>query len=173
MRMRAHCHYEIRIRTGPAIFRGRQPNVRNGYCAALGCMLTLFLIFSGCSANTPKKTYRAYYGIEPPESELVTLDLGAALEAIIDDRYYVSMEKYGTVKLPAGTHRIKWVTEFGFSVMVEPSGYAAFQFISDFFLEGGHMYKFFADRTHGHGYKVYSWLKDMTTGKIVDGEKDP
>jgi hypothetical protein len=161
------------MKTRPAKFRGRRPNVRDGSYAALGCVLTLFLIFSGCTASSPKETYRAYYGVEPPESELATLDLGAAHEAIIDDRYYVSKGKYDTVKLPAGAHRIMWTAGFGFSVMVEPSGYAAFDFISDFSFEAGHRYKFFAERTHGHGYKVYSWIKDMTTGSIVDEEKQP
>jgi len=143
------------------------------FTAALGFVLLLFLIFSGCAASNPKEVYRAYYGVEPPESKLATLDLGAAYELIIDDRYYVSGGKYGTVKLPAGTHRIQWAVGFGVSVMVEPSGYAAFDIASEVSLEAGHTYKFFADRTTGHGYKVYCWIEDRTTGKIVNGEKKP
>jgi hypothetical protein len=143
------------------------------FTAALGWVLLLLLIFSGCAANNPKEVYRAYYGVEPLEGELATLDPGAAYEMIIDDRYYVSRGKYGTVKLPAGTHRIWWATSFGVSVMVEPSGYASFGIISNVSLEAGHTYKLCADRTTGHGYRVYHWVEDMTTGRIVYGEKKP
>jgi hypothetical protein len=143
------------------------------YTTALGCVLLLLFILSGCAAGSPKGVYRAYYGIEPPESELATLEMGAAYELIIDDRYYISGGKYGTVKLPAGTHRIKWSTSFGVSAMVEPSGYAAFDIASEVYLEAGHTYRFFADRTTGHGYRVYHWIEDMTTGRLVQGEKKP
>jgi hypothetical protein len=57
--------------------------------------------------------------------------------------------------------------------MVEPSGYAAFGMVSDVSLEAGHVYKFCADRTTGHGYRVYAWIEDRTTGRIVYGEKKP
>ena len=144
------------------------------HTAVIGCVLLLImLIISGCAAGSPKGIYRAFYGIVPPESEFATLDMGAAYEMIIDDRYYVYGGKYGTVKLPAGTHRIKWSTSFGVSVMVEPSGYAAFDITSEVSLEAGHTYKFCAYRTTGHGYRVYHWIEDMTTGRIVQGEKKP
>lgn len=148
--------------------------MKRGHCtAALGCALLLLLILSGCAAGSPKGIYRAHYGVEPPESELATLDLGAAYELIIDDRYYVSRGEYGTVKLPAGNHRMQWSTWFGVSVMVEPSGYAAFGIVSDVSLEAGHTYKLCADRTTGHGYRVYHWIEDRTAGRIVYGEKKP
>ncbi len=139
---------------------------------ALTGALLLLLILAGCAA-APKGVYRAFYGVEPAESDLVTLELGAAYEMIIDDRYYVSGRKYATVKLPAGTHRLRWSTWFGVSVMVEPSGYAAFDNASEITLEDGHTYRFCADRTTGHGYRVYQWIEDKTTGRIVQGEKKP
>lgn len=143
------------------------------FTAVLGCVLLGLLIISGCAANNPKGVYRAHYGAEPSEGELATLEMGAAHEIVIDDRYYVSGGKYGTVKLPAGAHRIWWATGFGVSVMVEPSGYAAFGIVSDVSLEAGHTYKLCADRTTGHGYRVYHWIEDRTTGRIVFGEKKP
>jgi len=141
--------------------------------AALGCALLLLSILSGCAAGNPKGVYRAHYGAEPPESELSTLDVGAAYELIIDDRYYVSGRKYGTVKMPAGDHRIHWNTWFGVSMMVEPSGHASFGIVSDVSLEAGHAYRLCADRTTGHGYRVYHWIEDMTAARIVYGEKKP
>jgi hypothetical protein len=138
-----------------------------------GCALIVLLTILGCSPALQKEPYRGYYGVEPAESELATLDLGTAAQAIIDDMYFVSGKNYRTVKLIAGMHTIKWVALFGMSVLVEPSGYAAFQVISKINFEPGHTYRFFQDRTTGHGYKVYTWIEDMTTGKIVYGERKP
>lgn len=143
------------------------------FTAVFGCVLLGLLIISGCAGNNPKGVYRAHWGAEPSEGELATLEMGAAHEIVIDDRYYVSGGKFGTVKLPAGAHQIWWATGFGVSVMVEPSGYAAFGMVSDVSLEAGHVYKFCADRTTGHGYRVYAWIEDRTTGRIVFGEKKP
>jgi len=143
------------------------------FTAVFGCVLLGLLIISGCAGNNPKGVYCAHYGAEPSEGELATLEMGAAHEIVIDDRYYVSGGKFGTVKLPAGAHQIWWATGFGVSVMVEPSGYAAFGMVSDVSLEAGHVYKFCADRTTGHGYRVYTWIEDRTTGRIVYGEKKP
>ena len=153
---------------------GKHKKMRHGdLIAEIVCMLILFSILTGCAAGPSKEFYRGYFGIEPSENELATLDLGSAYEAIIDDMYYISRGKYSAVKLVAGAHRIKWATSFGVSVMVEPRGYAAFDIISNVNIEAGHIYKLSADRTTGHGYKVYCWIEDMTTGKIVWGEKKP
>jgi hypothetical protein len=140
---------------------------------ALAGALLLLLIIAGCAAGAPKGIYRAHYGAVPPERELSTLDMGAAYELIIDERYYVSGRKYGAVRLPAGDHRIWWATSFGVSVMVEPSGQAAFGIVSDVSLEAGHTYRLCADRTTGHGYRVYHWIEDRTAGRVVWGEKKP
>jgi hypothetical protein len=38
--------------------------MRLGHCtAALGLVLLLLLVFSGCAANNPKGAYRAHYGL--------------------------------------------------------------------------------------------------------------
>ena len=140
---------------------------------ALAGALLLLLILAGCAASVPKGVYRAHYGAVPPESELATLEPGAAYELIIDERYYVSGRKYGTVKLPAGPHRVWWATWFGVSVMVEPSGQAAFGIVSDVSLEAGRTYRLCADRTTGHGYRVYHWIEDRTEGRVLWGEKKP
>ena len=140
---------------------------------SLGCMFILFSLLLGCATDYPKEVYRGYFGIEPSENELATLDLGATSEAIIDDMYYVSRAKHNTIKLPAGAHKIQWACTFGVSVLVEPAGYASFGIISKVHLEAGHTYRLSADRTTGHGYRVFMWIEDMTTGEIVYGEKKP
>jgi hypothetical protein len=140
---------------------------------ALSFMLIFFSILLGCAADQPKEVYRGYVATEQSESELATLDLGRADEVTIDDMYVISRGKYSTVKLLAGVHRIKWEWEFGFSVMVESSGFKAFGRFSNVNFEAGHTYKLSADRTHGQGYRVYFWIEDITSGKIVWGEKKP
>lgn len=148
--------------------------VSSGWQAAmLGCAVSLFLHLLGCSANPPKEAYRAIYRGALSESELAVVDLGAAHKVIIDDQYFVSREKYGTVELPAGAHRIAWMTECASSVMVEPQGFAAYGVVSDVALEAGHAYRLSADRTHGTGYRIYHWIEDTTTGRVVFGEKKP
>jgi hypothetical protein len=139
----------------------------------LAGLLLLLLFLAGCAAGAPKGVYSAHYGAAPPESELATLEMGAAYELIIDDKYYVSGRTYGAVRLPAGPHRVWWATWFGVSVMVEPSGQAAFGIVSDGSLEAGHTYRLCADRTTGHGYRVYHWIEDRTAGRVVWGEKKP
>lgn len=138
----------------------------------LALVLLLLTVLAGC-AGAPKGVYSAHYGAAPPENELATLDMGAAYELIIDERYCVSGRKYKEVRLPAGAHRIWWATGFGVSVMVEPSGYAGFGIVSDVSLVAGHSYRFCADRTTGHGYRVYHWIEDRTAGRVVWGEKKP
>jgi hypothetical protein len=136
----------------------RQPK-----CCPLGCVIVFFFVLWGCSTALPKGTYRGYYGVEPAESELATLDLGTAAQAIIDDMYLVTSQNYRTVKLIAGMHRIKWV-----------SSYVDFGVTSKINFEAGHTYTFFQDWRAGYGYKGhYMWIEDMTTGKIVYGEKKP
>jgi hypothetical protein len=135
--------------------------------------LLLLPALAGCAADAPRGVYRAHYDAEPPESELAVLEMGAAYELIIDERYYVSGRKYKEVRLPTGAHRIWWATWFGVSVMVEPSGQAAFGIVSDASLEAGHTYRLCADRTTGHGYRVYHWIEDRSAGRVVWGEKKP
>lgn len=132
----------------------------------------LLSILLGCAA-APKEVYRGYSGIEPNEGKLATLDVTGASEVVIDDMYYVNRGKYGTVQLPAGAHKIKWVGSFVVSVLIEPSGHAAFNIISDVNLEAGHVYKLSTDRTTGPSYRVYFWIEDTTTRKIIWGKKKP
>lgn len=138
----------------------------------IACIVFIsLLILAGCA--TPKEVYLGYSGIDIREDELCTLDITQAPEVVIDDMYYVGAGKYGTVKLTAGAHKIKWVSHFVVSVLVEPSGHAAFSIISDVTFEAGHAYKLLNDRTTGRGYKVYFWIEDTTTGETVWGRKKP
>jgi hypothetical protein len=128
--------------------------------SVLAFVLIVLLALLGCGPPVlPQEPYRGYYGVDPGESELATLDLGTQGAAIIiDDMYVVSGNDHRTVKLIAGMHTIKLRSDFGTSAMVEPSGVAAFETIQINF-EPGHTYRLFLDT--------------MTTGKIVNGGRTP
>jgi len=82
---------------------------------------TLGLLY-GC-ASTPDSVYKLYPGPARPDSEIVTLHLGSATEAVIDGMK-VSYGDYGSVELLPGPHEIQWKAWFAFSVLVEPSGFS-------------------------------------------------
>jgi hypothetical protein len=146
--------------------------MNNKTSTVIVCIVFISLsILAGCVA--PREIYRGYSEIDLREEELCTLDITQAYDVIIDDMHYVNSGKYGTVKLAAGPHKIKWVGNFVVSVLVEPSGHAIFNVISDVNLEAGHDYKLLMDRTTGRGYKVYFWIEDTTTGERVWGRKKP
>jgi hypothetical protein len=108
------------------------------------------------TADSSKGVYKGYTG-EHPENEIATLEIGAGYAVIIDDMHYVSREKYGSVKLVAGDHRIK----FGPGL------------ISNINFEAGHAYKISSYKPSGLNSKYMYWIEDMTTGKIIWEENKP
>jgi hypothetical protein len=126
----------------------------------------------GC-ASTPKGTYRAYTGEELSDSSLALLDIGRTASIQIDGMYYIEGSEYSTVKLMPGSHRIEWTNLFGVSVMVDSRGIVAFDLKETIILQAGHLYKLRADRTYGHGYRVYMWIEDTNTGSLIAGNKMP
>ena len=147
---------------------------KRNFPAAFIWMPVILAMFIGCAADHPKKVYRVpSYGLELPKSSLAELDMGTACEVVIDDMHYVSAAKYRSVTLAAGVHGIRWTVVFGVSVMVDPSGYAGYEALSNVNFEAGHHYKLSADRTTGQGCRVFFWIEDMTAKKVVYGEKKP
>jgi hypothetical protein len=132
----------------------------------------LVVLMFGC-ASAPKGTYRAYTGEELSDSSLALLDIGRAASIQIDGMYYIEGSEYSIVKLMPGSHRIEWTNLFGISVMVDSRGIVAFDLKETIILQAGHLYKLRADRTHGHGYRVYMWIEDTSTGSVVAGNKMP
>ena len=130
-------------------------------------------LLAGC-ARLPKEVYRGYSGPDLPDASVAIVDLGkAGLGASIDGMYYIDYAKYGTVKLIPGDHRIEWGHGFAISVLVDTAGYREYWNRVRVTLEAGHAYRLEADRTHGHGYSLYFWIEDMTTGRVVAGTKKP
>ena len=124
------------------------------------------------SGDTEHRPYKFYPGKELPESEVVTIVLTDAYYAVIDG-FKVAKTDYEKIHMLPGKHEILWGKWFAFSVTVEPSmwGKGEGSAVMDFL--PGHTYELYADRTHGHGYKMYFWMQDAETGEVVNGTKKP
>ena len=137
------------------------------------CFFTLLVVIMFGCASVPKGSYRAYIGEDLPDSSLALLDIRRAGSVQIDGMYYIEGSEYSMVKLLPGSHRIEWTNLFGISFMVDSRGIVAFDLKETITLQAGHIYKLRADRTHGHGYRVYMWIEDTNTGSVVAGNKMP
>ncbi|NIM29686.1 MAG: hypothetical protein GTO67_12925 [Gammaproteobacteria bacterium] len=139
-------------------------------------VVALFAIVSAC-AGPSKEAYIGYLGPERPESEIATLRLGDAEWAKIDSLdtpyrdFHVSHHMYGEIKLMAGEYHIEWGRVFGFSPLVNPAMSAEYKHDEAISLTDGHSYTLHAQRTYGRGYRVFFWVEDNTTGRVVAGTK--
>jgi len=85
----------------------------------------------------------------------------------------VKRTDYGVIKVYEGKHEIKWGADFIVSVLINSSGFDNASTRENVELEAGHSYSINADRTTGHGYRIYLWVSDDTTGLTVAGTKKP
>ena len=76
-------------------------------------------------------------------------------------------------ELLPGRYNIEWGRVFGSSVLVNPAGFAEYERSETLSLVAGHVYTLRADRTTGHGYRIYFWIEDETTNTVVAGTKMP
>jgi hypothetical protein len=141
---------------------------------AAGVVLLAFL--SAC-AGPPKETYIGYPGPERPQEEIATVRLGDAEWARIDNLetpysdFHVRHHKYGELKLLPGSYRIEWGHVFAFSPLVNPAVRAEYKHDEAINLTEGRTYTLRADRTFGRGYRIFFWIEDATTGRVVAGTK--
>jgi len=129
------------------------------------------LLLLACAA-LPDVPYKLYPGPVRPDSDLAIVRLGDADAAKFDDRI-ASRGDWSEVLLLPGEHLIEWQTEFGVSVLVEPSGFAMGGNEAKVMLLAGHVYTLRADRTTGPGYRMFFWIRDETTQQVVAGEAKP
>lgn len=131
-------------------------------------------VWLAACAGTPQETfaYKLYPGPARPAAELAIVRLGDAQEALFDGRP-VGQGDWSEAHLLPGRHRIEWQSEFGASVMVEPSGSVTGGEAVEVDLVAGRTYVLRADRTTGYGYRLYFWIEDAATGAVVAGEPKP
>jgi len=137
----------------------------------LFCALSLVL-FACATAPREPLPYKLYPGPLRPAAELAIVKFGDAQFVAFDGRP-TSHADWTEVHLLAGAHEIEWQAEFGVSVMVEPGGWARGGRKVDVTLEGGHAYVLRADRTTGYGYRMYFWIEEEASGRVVAGERRP
>jgi hypothetical protein len=131
----------------------------------------LALALSAC-ATSNSHTYKLYPGPERPAAELATLDV-SGVDSVIIDGLEVRRWDYGTVLLLPGEHQLVSTETFGFSVLVEPAMLGTFESTLDVTLDAGKAYKVIGDRTTGHGYRIYFWVEEAQSGRVIAGEKKP
>lgn len=131
----------------------------------------LALTLTGC-ASADRHTYKLYPGPERPAAELATLDV-TGVDSVIIDGLEVSRWDYGTVLLLPGEHQLVSTETFGFSVLIEPAMLGTFESTLDVTLAPGKVYKVIGDRTTGHGYRIYFWVEEVQSGKVIAGEMKP
>jgi len=116
--------------------------------------------------------YKLYPGSARPLSDLAVVAIGDVPSANIDG-LNVSATDYQEIHLLPGQHMLAWRKGFGFSVMVEPAMMKVAEMAIAVELQAGHVYRLFADRTYGTGYKFYFWIEDTADGKVIGGAKKP
>jgi len=151
--------------------------MRGATCSVAGSVshaaALLILLLSGC---TTLEVYRAYPGPDLPDAAVATVELKPGIFgkpwARIDG-VDVDAEKFRSVKLLPGVHRIEWNRTFGVSYLVDPRMFAEYRHSATVTLEPGRTYRLQSDRTTGPGYRVYFWIEDAVTGNVVYGSKKP
>jgi len=106
------------------------------------------------------------------DSEIVKVILDD-VDAVIINGVKVDKADYQQIHLGPGIHEVTWSKTFGFSVLVEPSMVRQFSETARINMEPKHTYTLHADRSHGHGYKLFFWIEDKQTGQVVYGKRKP
>lgn len=131
------------------------------------------LLLAACAtAPGPVWSYKLYPGPERPVTELAVVRMGEASAAEFNGRP-VSSRDWTEVHLLPGEYTVRWQAGFGVSVLIEPSGYATGGRESRVCLDAGQTYRLRADRTTGHGYRMFFWIEDVATGAVVAGTRKP
>lgn len=154
------------------------PGGKAGYrdhCRALLLLLISVIVCAGCAGRTPDVHYGYLGEVRSGTEVAIVRGVTAALHQI-DGRELKHSDPdkyYREAQMPPGTHTVTLYRRFGVSVLIVAKGYieAVSTFSVD--LEPGHVYELHGDRTTGHGFRVYLWIVDATTGKVVAGQKKP
>ncbi len=136
-------------------------------------VLGLTGLLAACASGPREtQTYKLYPGPARPPTELAIVRMGDAQRAEFDGRVANGMD-WTEIHLLPGEHRIRWQTEFGVSVMIEPGGFATGGNEALVTLAAGHIYTLKADRTTGPGYRMFFWIQDETSGESIAGKPKP
>jgi hypothetical protein len=135
-------------------------------------MMIFVFVVTSCGL-TNHHVYKLYPGTVQPDSEVTTLEFGSGVFEVTIDGMKVNRSDYRVIKLQPGEHTLQWGAVFIVSVMIDADGVDQAETTGTVLLKAGHTYTLHRDRTTGHGYEMYLWITDDTTGEIVAGEKKP
>jgi hypothetical protein len=135
--------------------------------------IVIFTFFITSCGLTNHYVYKLYPGPVQPDSEVSTLQFGSGVNEVTIDGMKVNRSDYQVIKLQPGEHVMHWGTTFLDGVLINADGYDYDATTNTVQLKAGHTYTLHKDRTTGHGYEMYLWMTDETTGEIVAGEKKP
>ena len=139
--------------------------------AAAATALSVSLV-AACASTPETHAYKLYPGPARPAVQLAIVRMDDAMAAEFDGRP-VSASDWTEVQLLPGEHEIRWATEFGVSVMVDPRMFVTGGHEARVMLAAGHLYSLRADRTKGPGYEMYFWIVDDTAGQVIAGTPKP
>jgi hypothetical protein len=132
------------------------------------------LLLGSCAGPTPD-VYKSQLSQASPESPIAIFRAESAAFQEIDGSRLEHPDPnkyYHEAHLPPGPHDVTLRRWFGVSVLVVPRGYietVSRSFTVD--MKADHVYELHADRTTGHGFRVYFWIEDATTKEVVAGTK--
>jgi hypothetical protein len=135
-------------------------------------LVVCIFALSSCG-YTNHHIYKLYPGPVLPDSEVATLQFDSGIFEVTIDGMKVKRSDYQEIKLKPGAHEIHWGATFLVSVLIDADGYDRDETTNTVQLKAGHTYTLHKDRTTGHGYEMYLWMTDDTTGEVVAGEKKP
>lgn len=141
---------------------------------ALTLLLVLIFVATGCVRLTPD-IYESHSVHDMPDAEIAIVRGKSASIGAIDGKRIEHSDPnkyYETARLLSGSHTVNLRRQFMVSVLLVMKGYIEADRSYSLNLEAGHVYELHADRTTGPGFRVYMWIKDATTGKLVAGQ-DP
>lgn len=130
------------------------------------------LALGGCATQNAA-VYKLYPGPTLPDAEISTLRFGDGVHALRLDGLSVHSGDYGAIQVLPGQHHLAYGATFAVSVMVNPNMVDSTDTSHTVDLVAGHHYAIQADRTTGHGYRMYLWIEDLQSGEVIAGEKMP
>jgi len=137
-------------------------------------LLFILSLLYGCASHLSSEIYKLYPGQVRSNDSIAVVHLGKERNIYIDGMSINSRNwDWGSAHLLSGSHSITWQRTFMVSVLINSSGWDKREIHLDVNLEAGHVYILKSGRTTGHGYRMYLWIEDLSSGEVVAGIRKP
>jgi hypothetical protein len=129
----------------------------------------LAVLAAGCASTGAGHVYKLYPGEVRSTDQVAIIQMDVAGASV--GGMPVRSADWAEIHVLPGRHLVRWSNEFGASVMVVPSGSIGAVARAEVDLEAGHVYALRGAR--GGGAKIYLWIHDTTSGRVVAGQEKP